>query len=153
MSITRLVASVVIVVAVAGCSGTGSLPTRTSATASASRPVASTPPAGTKPRADLLLSKEGVGPTILIPHRLSGKVYTLRLTCLGVGKTELRSVGGGLLIGTDGCHDHVVYSSEFAWTKRHDPTRIVLSAPREVRWAIQLWAGTYADSIPLAPII
>ena len=117
-------------------------------------PAASTrskPPAEVVPQtATLVYSRQGLGPVTISPTVApSVKIVTVRFTCVGKGVTSIRSVGGGLIMRTNGCLAGEVFGSTFTRSVRLDPARLTLTIDPGAHWLLQVWAGKFV--LPPAP--
>jgi hypothetical protein len=157
----RLLAALVGVTALTGCVGhtTASTPTRPavpvpqpdSTPASSSPAAAFLLPESPQADAELLYSRQGHGSAVIVPQLGSGKVYTVRFLCVGEGAPVLRSVGGGMIMRTDGCMANEVFGASFTRTSKLDPSKLTLSVAPGVAWALEVWAGKYVTPPAVTP--
>jgi hypothetical protein len=145
-------------VALVGLCACTAMPNETrSATSAISRPSAPTstitprptiPPTAAGRPAALLLTRTGIGAkTVLTKVPAHVRSVTVRFTCIGRGPTQLRSTKGGLVLGTLGCMEGVIYSSYFEPSPHRDPRSIRIKVEPDVRWAIEVWAGKYVQQV------
>jgi hypothetical protein len=96
----------------------------------------------------LVWSKSGKGSTVLIPTTNKAKVLTVRYRCTGPGSSRIRSVGGGLILGTSGCDPSEVAAATFTRSKLHNPNQMTLTVDPGVSWQVEVWAGAYVVQQP-----
>ena len=114
-------------------------------------PTASTTPGGPSPFipkapfGTLLIRSTGVGSQTIILQSAPrpGSKLTVRMTCVGPGKTRISDHTGGLIMATGGCARGAIYSS--AWTSTtHDGRTITVTVAVGARWAVDVWLGNPA---------
>ena len=142
--LVRRLAIVVGVLVLGGCTAQAQQPTPAAS-------ARSDPPTEVVPQtATLIYSRQGVGPATISPTvGPSVKIVTVRFTCVGKGVTSIRSVGGGLIMRTDGCLAGEVFGSSFTRSARLDPSRLTVTVDPSDQWQLQVWSGKFV--VPPAP--
>ena len=98
----------------------------------------------------LLAREQGIGPGI-IPTRIVkvGSRLTLRVSCSGSGPVQVADATGRPIMGTSGCKQGVVFSSQWSSTS-HDGRVISLRVEPTTSWVVEVWSGTVPDHAPTA---
>jgi hypothetical protein len=134
----RLLAAAVAALALAGCSTAANPPHHTTSPKPSPSPSVSVVPAMWGYR------HQGVGPAVLATgFPAAHRTFTVRLTCVGKGPTQVRSTAGGLILGTGGCAYGVVYEAYGPRTAKRNPASIQIKVEPGVHWAVEVWAGKY----------
>ncbi|MFI5101299.1 MAG: hypothetical protein ACHQE5_12430 [Actinomycetes bacterium] len=108
-------------------------------------PASSAPPQPIGATGSLLAQDHGTGPRVVAARASRpGVRLTVRLTCSGPGPARVTDASGGLILGTGGCEQGVIFSSAWSATKQDGRSIRVVVDPT-TSWALELWSGTVPD--------
>jgi hypothetical protein len=156
--VKKIVLAVAVAVGLTACSGSPAPSSHPSASPSVSIDTTSPPlpsespssvPILPGPPGTLLTAAHGTGMKVItVAHPLPqvGTKLTLRVTCSGTGTVTITDATGGLILGTGGCAQGVVFTS--AWKRTsHDGRTIKIRVNPTTIWAVDLWNGNPAVRI------